>query len=57
MANGSVDAGVETQLMVQEKMDACMEASGTLMGGGTIFSVIERYRQHVTANSVRLLAA
>ena len=57
MASGSVDARDETQLMIQEKMDACFEASGTIWGGGTIFSVIDRYRQHVSANSIRLLAA
>ena len=57
MACGSVDARAETQLMVQEKMDACIEASGTLMGGGTMYSVVDRYRQHVSANSARLLAA
>ena len=57
MVNGRVDLQDETQLMFQEKLDACIEASGTMMGGGTIFSVIDRYRQHVSANSVRLLAA
>ena len=57
IVNGSVDAQHETQLMIQEKLDACVEASGTLLGGGTITTVIDRYRQHVSANSVRLLAA
>jgi hypothetical protein len=41
--------------MLSEKVDACVEAGSTLMGGGTMVAVVARYRQHVAANSKRLL--
>ena len=48
---GAVD---ESVLMVREKMDAACEAGCDLATGGTLLSVIERYRGHVAANVQRL---
>ena len=45
----------EANLMLSEKVDACMEAGSTLLCGGTMVAVVARYRQHVAANSKRLL--
>jgi hypothetical protein len=43
--------------MVAEKIDAAIEATGTLMMGGSPETVIARYREHVAANTKRLSAA
>ena len=45
----------EANLMLSEKVDACVEAGSTLMCGGTMVAVVARYRQYVAANSKRLL--
>jgi hypothetical protein len=45
----------EANLMLSEKVDACVEAGSTLMCGGTMVAVVARYRQHVAANTKRLL--
>ena len=42
--------------MVSEKISAFVEASGTLMKGGSADVVIARYREHVAANTKRLTA-
>ena len=47
----------EMQSMVAEKINAAMEATGTLMMGGSPETVIARYREHVAANTKRLTAA
>ncbi len=52
---GGCDVHQETQLMVSEKISASMEAAMTLMTGGTLDTVVNRYREHVAANSDRLL--
>lgn len=52
---GQCDVQAETQLMVSEKIAASMEAALTLMSGGTVETVIRRYREHVAANADRLL--
>jgi hypothetical protein len=44
----------ETQLMVSEKVDALVEATGNLCGGATPAMIIGRYREHVSANALRL---
>ncbi len=55
LAGGGNLALNEANLMLSEKMDACVEAGSTLMCGGTMVAVVARYRQHVAANSKRLL--
>jgi hypothetical protein len=55
MAIGGAEAQDEVHLMMSEKVEASLEAGETLMAGGTIFSVIDRYREHVAANTSRLL--
>jgi len=39
---------------VTRKIAATIEAFQTLLKGGNIFIVIDRYREHVTANATRL---
>ncbi|GJE55135.1 MULTISPECIES: hypothetical protein [Methylobacterium] len=46
----------EIQSMVAEKISASIEAFGTLMTGGSPETVVERYREHVAANTARLSA-
>ena len=54
LAFGGSEAGHEAGLMVIEKIAAAVEASETLLRGGTVASVVDRYREHVGANAVRL---
>ncbi|WP_237482741.1 hypothetical protein [Lichenibacterium dinghuense] len=56
MASGGREARAEADLMVSEKVDALIEASGSLCGGATPAMVIGRYREHVAANALRLAA-
>ena len=44
----------EAYLMVTEKMDAAMEAFGSILTGSSSKDVIERYRELVAANAERL---
>ena len=57
IAWGGAEAQAEMQSMVSEKISAAMEATGTLMMGGSHETVINRYREHVAANTKRLTAA
>ncbi len=57
LAAGGDAARKEAELMVSEKMDAAMEAGTTLMSGGSLTRVVDRYRQHVAANQHRLSPA
>lgn len=57
IAWGGREARSEVQSMVSEKIEAALEASVTLMSGGTPERVIARYREHVAANTRRLTAA
>ena len=57
IAWGGAEAHAEMQSMVAEKIDAALEATGTLMRGGSPETVIARYREHVAANTKRLSAA
>ena len=41
--------------MVAEKMAAAFEAVETLLTGGDFSIVVDRYREHVTANATRLI--
>jgi hypothetical protein len=54
IATGKVNAAEETRLMVQEKIDAAVEARNMLMDGRNPADVIDFYRKHVAANVVRL---
>ena len=53
---GGDDAHHEAHLMVSEKVDAMFEAGASLMAGATPASIIDRYREHVAANTKRLSA-
>ena len=54
LACGGAAARDEAQLMVSEKIGAAVEAWNSLMYGGSPVSIIERYREHVAANAMRL---
>ena len=56
LAWGGAEAQAEAQQMVSEKVSALIEASGTLMMGGSCETVVARYRGHVAANTQRLTA-
>ena len=51
---GGDDANHEARLMVSEKVDAMFEAGANLMAGATPASIVDRYREHVAANTKRL---
>ena len=51
---GGPAAQIEAQQMMSEKVSALIEASGTLMTGGSCDTVVARYREHVAANTERL---
>ena len=53
---GGGEACDEAHLMVSEKISAFVEATGTLMMGGSFETVVARYREHVAGNTERLLA-
>ncbi|WP_336492468.1 hypothetical protein [Methylobacterium nigriterrae] len=57
LAWGGAEGQAEAQQMVSEKVSAFIEASGTLMTGGSYDMVVTRYREHVAANTKRLSAA
>lgn len=57
LAWGGSAGHAEAQQMVSEKVNALIEASGTLMTGGSCDAVVTRYREHVAANTKRLTAA
>jgi hypothetical protein len=54
LTRGGREAGDEANLMVTEKISAAFEAVETLLTGGGLLIVIDRYREHVTANATRL---
>jgi hypothetical protein len=54
IARGGVDSHTEAQRMVAEKGLALAEAVATLSGGGSLQTVIRRYRRHVRTNKRRL---
>jgi hypothetical protein len=57
LAWGGSEAQAEMKSMVSEKIDASIEAAGTMMSGGSPETVITRYREHVAANTKRLTAS
>ena len=56
LAWGGCEACDEAHLMASEKITAFVEATGTLMVGGSFEAVVARYREHVAGNTERLLA-
>jgi hypothetical protein len=54
LAWGGAEGWDEAQQMVSEKVSAFIEASGTLLTGGSCETVVARYREHVAANTQRL---
>lgn len=54
MMSGGNGLHDEAHLMVMEKVLAMLEASASLIAGGTASSVVDRYREHVAANAKRL---
>ena len=54
IAEGGSDAYAEASLMMEEKLAAAVEAQTAFWSGNSIYSVIERYREHVAANTKRL---
>jgi hypothetical protein len=54
IAHGGVEAVLEVNLMVQEKVDAAAEALTTLVGGGSVEAVLSGYRRRVALNAQRL---
>ncbi|MCC0808722.1 hypothetical protein FPV16_21365 [Methylobacterium sp. W2] len=56
LAWGGREAREEAHSMVSEKISAAIEATNTLMLGGSPETVIARYRQHVAINTKRLTA-
>jgi hypothetical protein len=51
---GDNDACYESRLMISEKVDAAFEAASGLIAGASPYTIIDQYRQHVTANAERL---
>jgi hypothetical protein len=54
MMSGGIGSHDELNLMVMEKVHATFEAGASLMAGGTVSSMVDRYREHVAANAKRL---
>jgi acyl-CoA hydrolase len=54
LTGGGGDARQEAHLMFSEKIAAAFEAAETLLRGGDFSTVVDRYREHVTANATRL---
>ena len=57
LASGGPAAQVEAQRMINEKILASIEATTTLMMGGSPNAVVSQYREHVAANTERLQSA
>jgi hypothetical protein len=55
LSRGGRAAGAEAMRMVTEKTAAQAEAGMTLARGGSVGTVIRRFRTHVRANKRRLL--
>jgi hypothetical protein len=54
LSAGGSPARAEASRMIREKVDAVLEASATLMTGGSSAKVIAQYRKRVAANHKRL---
>ena len=56
LARGGVDAQTEAHLLVNEKISAVFDSSMRLVCGATTGDVIDRFREKVAANILRLSA-
>jgi hypothetical protein len=54
LMRGGKSAQREARLMVQEKIDAAVDATAGLMAGASGDAIIRRYRRRVAANAKRL---
>jgi hypothetical protein len=54
MLSGKRAARREARLMVNEKVDAALKASRSLIGGASAEEIIGQYRRRVTSNAKRL---
>jgi hypothetical protein len=54
LMRGGKSARSEAELMVREKIDAALDASGRLMAGALGETIIHGYRKRVAANAKRL---
>ena len=54
MLSGKRAARREARLMVNEKIDAALKASRSLIGGASAEEIIGQYRKRVAANAKRL---
>jgi hypothetical protein len=41
-------------LMITEKIDAAVEAGYSLLKNGDVSAIVDRYREHASANAARL---
>ena len=57
MAWGGAAAQAEASQMISEKISASIEATSSLMLGGSLDAVVARYREHVAENTKRLTSA
>jgi hypothetical protein len=54
LMRGGKSARSEAELMVREKIDAALDASGRLMAGASGETIVRGYRKRVAANAKRL---
>ena len=54
LMRGGKSARTEADLMVREKIDAALDASGRLMAGASGETIVRGYRNRVAANAKRL---
>ena len=54
LMRGGRRARREAKLMVNEKIDAALEATARLMAGASGDDIVHRYRKHVAINAKRL---
>lgn len=54
LMQGGSKARQESELMVREKIDAAIQASGRLLAGASGGEIVRGYRRRVAANSKRL---
>lgn len=55
IARGGAEAVSEAHMMVAEKFGAAAEAFGAMMFGSAPISIIQRLREQVAANALRLM--
>lgn len=55
IAGGGTEALAEVHFMIAEKVGAAVEAFGAIVSGGMPVLIIERLRDQVAANALRLI--